>query len=714
MTMSELRPLGDAYVDEFPANRQDIIAAMQEIAPFHQDRLDLPTYRSLAELTEKLIEVEGQTAESEYTRYIETSSRGLELPKDKVYEQFHGKTVLVTGGTGLIGSSFMQEIAPYRPERMVSFSRGEMPPHVPIPSAEYRYGDIRNAAHMSEIMHMVRPDIVVHIAADKYNHLAEGRARHTLTTNIDGTQNVINAAEEAGVSRFIYASTGKATRPYSPDVYASSKKTGEWLVSEAALRGNMVCSAGRFTHVVDSSYLIRTLNGFIEDGQAVSIHDPDTLFYVQSAKESAHLLINSTLEAEPGHLKIQAIRDLGMPINLLDLGIGAIAHAKLPAAIYIKGTEAGYEEKTWEGLYHPSTAGDISPLINALESDETEESATCAAVDSFPLVLDESEDLIKRFDELKGALREDTEASNIRELNHEFSWELLKARLEAVSDSTLARTRKHVEIIQKTSGPHEDHDKLNEIIIDTSDKRIKYPKLAQEIAIKANKTIDEGLKIFGEAEALSGVFNILARRRLREKAESYISLAFANMNRDPEVIGLDREVTSAHILSLFAKKIPGFLMPEGTFVDDQADQIVYWDTDKETGQKKVQIVFNVLYEDASHDGGPDKPEILVLSENESPRLHIIAHNYYTPMEEVKNREWREIRTQMTLNKRLLSVKNYWKSYEKAPVSEPFIEYDERFVHYIAKDRYDFWRYEKPWGKYIPLGCFLVISFTEMF
>ncbi|MDB5184217.1 MAG: putative nucleoside-diphosphate sugar epimerase [Candidatus Saccharibacteria bacterium] len=474
MTMMESGPLETGALEynyEALRCRDAIVDAMREAAPPHQDRLDLQTYRHLQVLTDQLARVEGEPAAAEYDRYKQTADRGLELSRDRVYEQFHDKTILVTGGTGLIGSTLMREVAQYGPARLVSFSRGIIAPHRPSPVAEYRFGDIRDTEHVAHIMQAVKPDIVMHVAADKYNHLAEGRARHTLTTNIEGTQNIIEAAEAAGVARFIYASTGKASRPFSPDIYASSKKAGEWLVSEAALRGTMICSAGRFTHVADSSYLLKKLDGFVQAGEPVEIHNPDSWFYVQSALESAHLLLNSTLDAEPGLLKIHAIRNLGMPINLLELGLGAIVRAGLPAAMYIKGVEAGYEEKTWPGLYHHATAGDVSPLISALESDETVESASCEQVDVFPMVSDVSNTLAASFADLRRALKAEGQ-TGLRALNQDFSWNMLKARLEALPTATLRRTTKHIACFTKNAEPYAEHDQLNAVIIEAHEQRL--------------------------------------------------------------------------------------------------------------------------------------------------------------------------------------------------------------------------------------------------
>ena len=84
----------------------------------------------------------------------------------------------------------------------------------------------------------------------------------TVSTNVLGTRNVLEAAGAAGVPQVVCASTGKALRPYSPDVYTASKRAAEWVASNVAGRGELLCSAARFTHVLDNSVIYRRLLGW--------------------------------------------------------------------------------------------------------------------------------------------------------------------------------------------------------------------------------------------------------------------------------------------------------------------------------------------------------------------------------------------------------------------------------------------------------------------
>ncbi len=462
MSTSELvRPQLEVGDLNYVSNPAEVYDYMRSIAPPGQGELDYSTLETLNELTQRLVALHGAQSIEEYRYYVDTQNRRLEVAEDKLREHLQGKTVLVSGGTGLIGSALLKELSRFSPARVVSVSRGTMEPHQPVTGVEYSYADVRDRARILAIMQAVQPDVVYHVAADKYNHEAETRAHHTLSTNINGTKNMLEAAEATGVEHFIYASTGKATRPYSPDIYASSKKTGEWLVSEAASRGNMLCSAGRFTHVVDSSSLLQKFHGSIESGQPVRVHNPDTWFYVQSAQESAQLLMNSALEAEKGTLKIHSIRDLKRPVNLGRFGLGAIMASGERVPLYIQGVEEGYEEKAWPGLYHPVSGVEVGPLVSSLEAEDAVPSATCPEVDAFPLKIQPSANLEADFSNLQQILNDAAAKDGLRTANQRMTWTMLDARLDALPADTLERTRQHVAMFSQFETQTPEHLGVN-------------------------------------------------------------------------------------------------------------------------------------------------------------------------------------------------------------------------------------------------------------
>ena len=275
---------------------------------------------------------------------------------------------MVTGGTGCIGSTLVTELAARGPGRLVSVSRGltdGWPRHA---GAEYRHADVRDRAAMDALLGEVRPDLVFHVAAQRDPGLAEAEVYRTVSTNVLGTRAVLTAAAEAGVPQVVCASTGKALRPYSPDMYTASKRAAEWVASGVAAGTDMLISAGRFTHVLDNSIIYKRLLSWAGEGsEVIRLHSPDIAFYVQSALESAQLLLLACLGAARGEFRVLAISDLGWPVSLMDLALDVLARSGSPVPVYVSGYDQGYEEIPFPGLYDPMTAGDMSPLLNAFE-----------------------------------------------------------------------------------------------------------------------------------------------------------------------------------------------------------------------------------------------------------------------------------------------------------------------------------------------------------
>jgi FlaA1/EpsC-like NDP-sugar epimerase len=305
--------------------------------------------------------------------------------------------VLVTGGTGCIGSTLMAQIAAAKPRRLVSLSRGQLSDWPRLANADYVRADIRDRHSVAALFDEMRPDVVFHIAAERDNALAEREVHHTVTTNVFGTRNVIAASEQFGVGQVILASTGKALRPYTPDIYCASKRVAEWLAASAAARAQTCFSAARFTHVVNNSKLHARLCAWSRDG-VIRLHDPDIMFYAQSAVESTQLLLAAGLGTRAGSLRVHALTDLGWPISLLDLALGVLTNTGSTAPIYFSGYDPGYEITPFPGLYDPATAGNVSPLLSAFEAPLAER-VFGDAIDVFPWQIspDSSrEDLLQR------------------------------------------------------------------------------------------------------------------------------------------------------------------------------------------------------------------------------------------------------------------------------------------------------------------------------
>ena len=236
----------------------EVTEAMVRAVPARKASINEVEVARLRELTRELIAAKPEAA-VEYARFLGVEQRGLCLPEAELDQRLGGANVLVTGGTGCIGSMLMAQLARRRPGRLVSVSSDVSTSWTVQASAEYLAGDVRDRARMDEVIAQVRPDVIFHVAAQRSPALAEVEVHRTVTTNVLGTRTVLAAAAAAGVPQAVCASTGKALRPYSPEMYTASKRAAEWTASVTAARGELLVSAARFTHVVDNSIVYERL-----------------------------------------------------------------------------------------------------------------------------------------------------------------------------------------------------------------------------------------------------------------------------------------------------------------------------------------------------------------------------------------------------------------------------------------------------------------------
>jgi nucleoside-diphosphate-sugar epimerase len=419
----------------------DLLNELAKAAPPRAEVLTPHELVRLRELTRELLGLKPQ-AGAEYRRFEGVRNRRITLPQQDLAAFLEGATVLVTGGTGCIGSILLRQLLNYRPARLVSLSRGRIKAPA-IEGVEFVYGDVSDRSRLDEVFAEIRPDVVFHAAAQRDPGRAELEVLHTVATNVFGTRNVVHAAARSGASTVSCASTGKALRPYSPDVYAASKRIGEWVLARAAVTLDVRLSASRFTHVVDNSIFGARLRSWCANDEPIRLHSADIGFYIQSATESAQLLLCGLLDAQPGSLRLNALRDLDWPASLLEVALGAIARTGSAAPIYIAGYDDGYEEQAFPGLYDPMTAGDVSPLINVFEAIGAK-AAAAEQVDMFtPDPPGDDEKAVRALAALEAACAPaasgEPDPELVRGRLDELSWALLEANVVKIPEPARAR-----------------------------------------------------------------------------------------------------------------------------------------------------------------------------------------------------------------------------------------------------------------------------------
>jgi hypothetical protein len=160
-------------------------------------------------------------------------------------------------------------------------------------------------------------------------------------------------------------------RLFTSDIYASSKQLLEYQVAGVAQTSDMRTGCARFTHIVDNSLIHDKMLRWATSGQPIRLHGPNVDLFVQSAREASELLMLTARIAcdNPQPSRVAAITDLGWPpVDLFGLAMDVVEETGSSSPIVCIGFPAGYEEMPYCGTTDPSTAGEHSPLFNALEA----------------------------------------------------------------------------------------------------------------------------------------------------------------------------------------------------------------------------------------------------------------------------------------------------------------------------------------------------------
>ncbi len=330
----------------------------------------------LSELTSHLIDIYGRNS-LKIDPFTEVCQRRIAIEIGRVTAILKDKVVLVTGGQGFVGTNLIAKLQQFGVKKIVSVDiSSDHSQRVAIDTTEadrtipitYYHGDVRDRQSLQAIFDAEQPQVVFHLAAERLPGLAELQIHQTVSTNILGCNNIIQVCEVNRVEACIFSSTGKASRYFTPDIYAASKKIAEWLFSDNSQPRSCQYGIVRFTHVVENSPVSADLDERVANG-IVSMHAPDRYIYTQNIEEAMGLLLNALTILQPGQTKILAVKDLGWPINTLDLALHKIGRSGRDIPIYFTGIPAGYERHVFLGQLDLSGERDVLPMLNVLEAD---------------------------------------------------------------------------------------------------------------------------------------------------------------------------------------------------------------------------------------------------------------------------------------------------------------------------------------------------------
>lgn len=267
-----------------------------------------------------------------------------------------GRTVLVTGAAGSIGSEICRLIAQVGPKRLVLLDTNESGLHdmaATLPNGtatEVLLGDVRDEPWLNYVLAELRPEVVFHSAAYKHVPIIERTPLPGIATNVVGTANLLAAAAAIGVKRFVFISTDKAVEPVS--IMGLTKRFGELLTMAYAMALRQNYCVVRFGNVLGSAgSVVPIFSRQIDAGGPVTITHPEVTRYFMTIPEAAGLVLEAGAIADPGDL---LVLDMGSPVSLVDLAQKMIRLRGLRLAdIPIVFTSLRPGEKLHERLFFP-------------------------------------------------------------------------------------------------------------------------------------------------------------------------------------------------------------------------------------------------------------------------------------------------------------------------------------------------------------------------
>ncbi len=243
----------------------------------------------------------------------------IKLNNEKIEKYITGKTVLVTGGGGSIGSELCRQIMRYEPEKLIIVDiyennaydiQMELNRKYPDNKPEVIIASVRDKSRLEDIFDKYRPYIVFHAVAHKHVPLMEA-----IKNNVFGTLNTAECADKFGVSKFILISTDKAVNP--TNVMGATKRICEMIIQYMQQKSKTTYVAVRFGNVLGSNgSVIPLFKKQIEEGGPVTVTDKRITRFFMTIPEAAQLVLQAASYANGGEI---FVLDMGEPVKIYDL-----------------------------------------------------------------------------------------------------------------------------------------------------------------------------------------------------------------------------------------------------------------------------------------------------------------------------------------------------------------------------------------------------------
>lgn len=290
----------------------------------------------------------------------------VELDMAAISKELTGRTIMVTGAGGSIGSEICRQVCRFEPERIVLLGHGENSIYLIHQELQNLYqsridiipviADVQDRHRIEHIIQTYEPYVIYHAAAHKHVPLMEANPREAVKNNVIGTKNVAELAKQYGVRKFVMISTDKAVNP--PNVMGASKRVAEMVVqslNDENSKTDLV--AVRFGNVLGSrGSVIPLFKKQIEAGGPVTVTHPEMTRYFMTIPEASRLVLQAGALAKGGEV---FVLDMGEPVKIVDLAKNLIrlsGYTIEDIGIEFTGIRPGeklYEELLSEEEIHP-------------------------------------------------------------------------------------------------------------------------------------------------------------------------------------------------------------------------------------------------------------------------------------------------------------------------------------------------------------------------
>lgn len=281
----------------------------------------------------------------------------IDLDKTHLRDHITGKTVVITGAAGSIGSEISRQVLGYQPKLLVLLDQAETPMYElknellsrkEKTNMEFVVGDVRQRDRMKRLLDYAKPELVFHAAAYKHVPLMEENPTEAVLANVLGTKNMVDLSSEAGVEKFVLVSTDKAVNPTS--VMGATKRIGEIYAQSKNRECKTQYITTRFGNVLGSNgSVIPLFKRQIEEGGPLTVTHEDVTRYFMTIPEATQLVLEASAMGDGGEI---FVFDMGESVKIHDLAQKMIqlSGLELGKDIEIKITGLRPGEKLYEEL----------------------------------------------------------------------------------------------------------------------------------------------------------------------------------------------------------------------------------------------------------------------------------------------------------------------------------------------------------------------------